>query len=84
MRELEDEHWEEIEYDEEWFEEIELAEVELFGVYEEEEWWDEEDWIEEDEWFEEIWIEEEEWIDRNADESVDAEIAEGESPVLAD
>ena len=28
--------------------------------------------------------EEEEWIDRNADESVDAEIAEGESPVLAD
>ena len=28
--------------------------------------------------------EEEEWIDRNADESVDAEIAEGDSPVLAD
>ena len=28
--------------------------------------------------------EEEEWIDRNADESVDAEVAEGESPVLAD
>ena len=27
---------------------------------------------------------EEEWIDRNADESIDAEIAEGESPVLAD
>jgi len=28
--------------------------------------------------------EEEAWIDRNADESVDAEIAEGDSPVLAD
>ena len=28
--------------------------------------------------------EEEEWIDRNADESVDAEIAEGVTPVLAD
>ena len=28
--------------------------------------------------------EEEEWIDRNADESIDAEIAEGDSPVLAD
>tara|TARA_Y100000766_G_scaffold273206_1_gene273870 strand:+ start:1051 stop:1326 length:276 start_codon:yes stop_codon:yes gene_type:complete len=28
--------------------------------------------------------EEEEWIDRNANESIDAEIAEGESPVLAD
>ena len=28
--------------------------------------------------------EEEYWIDRNADESVDAEVAEGESPVLAD
>ncbi|DAC57409.1 MAG TPA: ferredoxin, partial [Candidatus Poseidoniaceae archaeon] len=28
--------------------------------------------------------EEEHWIDRNADESIDAEIAEGESPVLAD
>ena len=27
--------------------------------------------------------EEEYWIDRNADESIDAEIAEGESPVLA-
>ena len=28
--------------------------------------------------------EEEHWIERNAEESVDAEIAEGESPVLAD
>ena len=28
--------------------------------------------------------EEESWIDRNAEESVDAEIAEGDSPVLAD
>ena len=28
--------------------------------------------------------EEDEWIDRNADESIDAEIAEGDSPVLAD
>ena len=28
--------------------------------------------------------EEEEWIERNADESIDAEIAEGDSPVLAD
>jgi hypothetical protein len=28
--------------------------------------------------------EEEAWIDRNADESVDAEIAEGDSPILAD
>jgi len=28
--------------------------------------------------------EEEAWIDRNADESIDAEIAEGDSPVLAD
>ena len=28
--------------------------------------------------------EEEEWIERNAEESVDAEIAEGDSPVLAD
>ena len=27
---------------------------------------------------------EEAWIDRNAEESVDAEIAEGDSPVLAD
>ena len=27
---------------------------------------------------------EEAWIDRNADESVDAEIAEGDSPILAD
>ena len=26
----------------------------------------------------------EEWIERNADESIDAEIAEGDSPVLAD
>ena len=28
--------------------------------------------------------EEDAWIDRNADESIDAEIAEGDSPVLAD
>ncbi len=28
--------------------------------------------------------EEVEWIDRNADESVDAKIAEGDSPILAD
>ena len=28
--------------------------------------------------------EEEHWIERNAEESVDAEIAEGDSPVLAD
>ena len=28
--------------------------------------------------------EEEAWIDRNAEESIDAEIAEGDSPVLAD
>ena len=28
--------------------------------------------------------EEEAWIDRNADEAVDAPIAEGDSPVLAD
>ncbi len=27
---------------------------------------------------------EEYWIERNADESIDAEVAEGESPVLAD
>ena len=27
---------------------------------------------------------EEAWIDRNAEESIDAEIAEGDSPVLAD
>ena len=28
--------------------------------------------------------EEEHWIERNAEESIDAEIAEGDSPVLAD
>ena len=27
---------------------------------------------------------EEYWIERNADESIDAEVAEGESPILAD
>ncbi len=56
----EDEIWEEIDYDEEWFEEE--AELELFVIFEEEEWWDEEEWMEEDEWFEEF-ILEEEWIE---------------------
>ena len=28
--------------------------------------------------------EEESWIDRNAEESIDAEVAEGDSPILAD
>ena len=56
----EDEIWEEIDYDEEWFEEE--AELELFVIFEEEEWWDEQEWMEEDEWFEEF-ILEEEWIE---------------------
>jgi len=38
----EDEQWEEVTYDDEWFEEQAAAEVEAFAVVEEEEWWDEE------------------------------------------
>ena len=38
----EDEQWDEVDYDDEWFEEQAEAVVETFAVVEEEEWWDEE------------------------------------------
>ena len=37
-----DEQWEEVDYDDEYFEEQAAAEVEVFAVVEEEDWWDEE------------------------------------------
>ena len=45
----EDEQWQEVTYDDEWFEEQAEAVVETFAVVEEEEWWDDEP---------EVWVEE--------------------------
>ena len=38
----EDEQWDEVDYDDDWFEEQADADVQVFAVVEEEEWWDEE------------------------------------------
>ena len=63
----EDEIWEEVTYDDEWFEEEAEMQITFFAEVEDiDDWFEEEAWVPEEEWVEE-W-EEEEWFEEWADE----------------